>query len=78
MTVNQLRDLIHEVPFKPFTIHLSDNRAVHVPHPDFITVSGPGGIAVVTSPDNDSVTFIDIPLVVHLVVNPLAARATVD
>lgn len=78
MTVTQLRDLIHEVPFRPFTIHLSDNRSVHVPHSDFITVSGPGGIAVVTSPDDESVTFVDIPLVHHLVVHPLSHGTTVE
>jgi hypothetical protein len=33
-TERQIRDLINAQPFKPFRIHLSDERAFDVPDPD--------------------------------------------
>ncbi len=41
---------MHEAPFQPFTIHVADGRALHVPHPDFIAIMGNGRTAFVTSP----------------------------
>jgi hypothetical protein len=38
MTIEQLRRVARAEPFDPFTIHLADGRAFHVPHPEFITI----------------------------------------
>jgi hypothetical protein len=36
--LQQIRDLIGLSPFRPFTIHLADGRALSVKHPDFVWV----------------------------------------
>ena len=37
MMIDTIRSLMHQVPFQPFVIHLSDGRPpLYVPHPDFI------------------------------------------
>jgi hypothetical protein len=39
MTKNNLRDLVHQNPFKPFRLHLADGKDLRVPHPDFALVA---------------------------------------
>jgi hypothetical protein len=41
MTVDDIRKYVHEQPFRPFRVHLSDGRAVVVGHPDFIALPPP-------------------------------------
>ena len=66
MTINSLRDMLHNVPFKPFTIRLADGRSIPVPHPDFIAVTGNGRTAFVGSEEEDRFTIIDRLLVPQL------------
>ena len=53
LTQQNIRDLVHQAPFKPFRLHLSDGKDMRVPHPDFALVSAdfvvvaaelPGGV----------------------------------
>ena len=37
MTIEQLRRVHQATPFTPFTIHLADGRAFHIPHRDFLS-----------------------------------------
>jgi hypothetical protein len=34
-TFTQMRALLHESPFRPFRIRLTDGRSFEIPHPDF-------------------------------------------
>jgi len=34
-----IRDLVHAEPFKPFRLHLADGKSLRIPHPDFILVT---------------------------------------
>lgn len=74
MTADNLRDAIHDTPFKAFTIHLPGNQHHYVPHPDFITLSGHGTAAVVTSPDHDRIAIVDIAMITQVVVDPLHVK----
>lgn len=71
MTSSQLRELIHAVPFKPFTIRLADGEHIPVPHPDFIHMTGAGGVVFVTTEADDYSRIIDVSLITQLVVAPL-------
>jgi len=42
-----IRKLVHATPFVPFTIHLADGGALHVPTVDHISVAPEGGRVVV-------------------------------
>ena len=67
MTIEQLRLLHHARPFKPFTLHMADERAVHVAHNEFLAQSPSGRTVVVYQPD-ESFEIIDLLLVVSLAV----------
>lgn len=42
--LREIRACLAAVPFRPFTIRVTDGRAFHVPHPDFLTVTPRGTI----------------------------------
>lgn len=65
MTTDELRKVLHKAPFTPFTIHLADGHFLHVPHPDFLALSG-GGAVIVTSPREFDYTVVDLSLVTRL------------
>lgn len=37
-TREQVRDAMHQAPFRPFTVRLTDGRSYVVRHPDFVSV----------------------------------------
>ncbi len=68
MTIEQLRQVLHAAPFRPFTIHLADGRQIRVPHPDFVAQSHTGRTIIVTHED-DTFSIIDLLLVTELKVH---------
>ncbi len=74
MTSTQLKEVIQTAPFKPFTIKLADGEHISVPHPDFIHMTGAGGVVFVTNEDDDYFRIIDVALITQLVVAPLHAK----
>ena len=76
MTVEQLKNVLHAVPFRPFTIHMGDGRAFFVQHRDFVSRS-PSGRTIVVHGDDDRFSVLDMLLVteleVHSQANPEAA-----
>ena len=38
--IQDIRDLMHANPFRPFRLHLADGKSLRVPHLDFIFVGG--------------------------------------
>ncbi len=65
MTAEQLRTLREANPFRPFTIHLADGRALEVPHRDFVSQS-PGGRTIIVYRADDSFSLVDLYLVTEL------------
>ena len=63
MTTVQLKRLAEARPFHPFTIHLTDGRAISVSHPEVLSVS-PGGRTFGVWTDDDAIEIIDLLLVV--------------
>jgi hypothetical protein len=68
MTVDQLNNVLHAAPFRPFTIHMGDGRAFLVRHPDYLSRS-PSGRTVVVHEDDESFSVLDLPLVTELEVH---------
>jgi hypothetical protein len=69
MTIEQLRAWCETVPFRPFTIHLADGRAIPVRHREFIMPSPSGRTVSVYLPD-DTLHVIDLLLVTDLEAAP--------
>jgi hypothetical protein len=72
MTVEQLKNVLHAVPFRPFTIHLGDGRAFFVKHRDFISRS-PSGRTIIVHGDDDTFSVLDMLLVTELEVHAQAS-----
>ena len=72
MTIEQLRQKHLATPFRPFTIHLADGRAYHVPHRDFLSYSPHGGRTIIVYGEGDSFSILDLLLVTELAVHATA------
>jgi hypothetical protein len=68
MTIEQLRVVLQATPFRPFTLHLTDGRHLHVPHREFLAHS-PSGRTIIVYHDDDSFSVIDLLLVTELEVS---------
>jgi hypothetical protein len=68
MTVEQLNNVHHARPFRPFTIHMGDGRSFYVKHPDFLSRS-PSGRTIVVHSDDDSFNILDMLLVTEFEVH---------
>jgi hypothetical protein len=62
VTATELRKFWHRAPFVPFDIVVPRRDKLHVPHPDFLTVSPSGRIAKVWF-DNDEEAALDVFLI---------------
>ena len=53
MSPDAVKKFMHATPWKPFTICLADGRKIHVPHPDFVSISRAGRTVIVTTEDEE-------------------------
>jgi hypothetical protein len=68
MTTDQFRETLHQVPFKPFTIHMVDGRSFDVAHRDFVAQSPSGRTAIVFQSD-EGYSVLDLLLMSELEVH---------
>ena len=65
MSPDAVKKFMHAVPWQPFTLSLADGRKIHVPHPDFISISRAGRTVIVTTVDEDF-EMIDVFLILSI------------
>lgn len=65
MAIDSVRELCHATAFQPFTIRLTDGRAISVPHRDFIAI-GPRGRTVIVYDEQERFSIIDVPLITQI------------
>ncbi len=53
MSPDAVKKFMHAVPWQPFTLCLADGRKIHVPHPDFISITRSGRSVIVSTGDED-------------------------
>ncbi len=75
MTVEQLVNVLHAQPFRPFTIHMGDGRSFNVKHQDFLSRSETGRTVIVHG-SNESFSVLDLLLMTDLEVHPQATPGT--
>ena len=63
LNVKTIRDRLHQAPFRPFHIRLSDGRRIAVEHPDFVAI---GGSVVFVTDDEDNMQRLDSLHIVSL------------
>ena len=67
VTGEQIRESLRANPFKPFRLHLVDQRVFEIRHPDFALVSPNRRLVLVFPLDNPEVCrMIDVALIVSL------------
>jgi hypothetical protein len=66
-TVEQLRAAREANPFRPFTIHLADDRSLRVPHRDYLSMAL-GGRTVIVYQTDEAFSIIDLLLVTALAI----------
>ena len=64
MAPDRIRDLIHAIPFKPFTVELGSGKCVPVKHPDYVALS-PAGRTLVVHDDEERMEIIDVFLITN-------------
>ncbi len=68
MTSEQFANVLHQAPFRPFSIHMADGRVFLVKHRDFVS-RFPSGRTVVVHSDDDTFSVLDLLLVTELQVH---------
>ena len=77
MTGEQIRSALRAAPFRPFRLHLADQRKVDVPHPEFALLFPGGRHLIVATPGSDSLyESIDVALIVSLTPNGTETQDT--
>ena len=62
MELSIVRSLVESRPFKPFKLVLPSDRAIDVPHPEFISIS-PTGISAIVWHKDGGIDHVDLRLV---------------
>ncbi len=65
MTKDAIKQYLDAVPFKPFTLRLTDGRSCPVPARDFANLS-PHGRTLVVFTEGDGVRLLDVALIVEI------------
>lgn len=68
MNIETLRQVHQAEPFRAFTLHMIDGRALHVPQRELLSHS-PGGKTVIVYHDDDDFSLIDLAAVSELEVH---------
>jgi hypothetical protein len=67
MRVDEIRELLHTRPFRPFTIHVADSGRLRVKHEDFVALSPSGRTMIVYRDDkSDGFQVVDLLMVTRL------------
>ena len=76
MTSEQLRSVMEAQPFRPFTIHMADQRTFPIAHPEFLSHSPTWRTVIVHRPD-ESFSILDLLLMSEIRVDsPAPAQQT--
>jgi hypothetical protein len=66
MHADEIRKLLHEEPFRPFTIFLAGEKSFMIPHPDFALLTPKGRTLVVSHNDKEAVDLLDVSLIARI------------
>jgi hypothetical protein len=73
MTAEQIRKAQEQRPFRPYRLHLSDQRSFLVPHPEFLWLV-PGGRNLAVADTAGAVEIIDLIHVTSLGIDGLRKK----
>ena len=63
MNAEEIRQLLHATPFKPFTVYMASDKAFFVPHQEFALLTPKGRTLVISHHDKDALDLLDVTLI---------------
>ena len=66
MTIDRVREVARAVPFKPFTLSLTDGRCFRIHHPECIMIPPEASRTVVVAESGENYSHVDLLLVTSL------------
>jgi hypothetical protein len=66
MSADELRKLLHAVPFRPFTLYLPSEKAFKVLHSDFASLAPNGRTMVVWQDESAPMDILNVPLITRV------------
>jgi hypothetical protein len=66
MTIDRLRHVARAIPFKPFTLSLTDGRRFRVRSPEFIMITPEASRTVVVAESGEDYSIVDLLLVTSI------------
>jgi len=69
MTFDELKQLLHASPFRPFTAYVTGDQRFLVKHMDFAALSPTGRTLIVFHSDDEAFDILDVPLIARVEVH---------
>lgn len=63
---DELKKILHAVPFKPFTVYMPNDRAFEIPHSDFACLTPRGRTLIIASNQSEGVDILDVPRIARM------------
>jgi len=76
MHADELRQLLHAIPFRPFTVFLASEKAFPVPHGDIAMLTPKGRALVVSHAEKEAVDLLDVALIARVEVQEHPASSS--
>lgn len=73
MDADQINELLHAAPFRPFSMVLPSDRVVRVPHPDFVSIA-PNRRTLIVWKANGGGQILDVNSIIELRSGRIGAR----
>jgi hypothetical protein len=69
MNADELKQLLHATPFRPFTVYLASDKAFPIRHPDFAALTPKGRTLIVMHAEDEAFDILDVPLIARVEVH---------
>jgi len=66
MSADELHDLLHAEPFRPFTVYLADDQVLQIADPELVMLTPEGQTLVVAEDLSDKVEMVDVALITRV------------
>ena len=76
MHADELKQLLHASPFRPFTVYLASEKSFVVPHQDFALLTPKGRTLVVSHSEKEVVDLLDVALIARVEVQERSASGS--
>ena len=76
MHADELKQLLHASPFRPFTVYLASEKSFVVPHQDFALLTPKGRTLVVSHSEREVVDLLDVSLIARVEVQERSASGS--